>query len=229
MKERTAILIFSRSTEAECNIKSFNGNLSFFKSQEKRLRNLCNKTNLDTFILDENLQKGETFGERFCHAVSESFSKGYSNLIIIGNDSPQLKYNHFLSSINALKSNKVSLGKTFDGGFYLLAIQKEQFNYSEFLNLSWNTSRISTEVIQLLRDKIEISFIPTLKDIDSQKDFLSLLNYSKQLFTDVILILKEIQNFYDFNFQKSSLLFENITFGSYQNKAPPFLLNLAQS
>lgn len=226
MKERTAILIFSRSAEAECHFKSFNGNLHFFQSQEKRLKSLCNKTNLDTFIFDENLQKGNTFGERFSNAVSETFSKGYSNLIIIGNDSPQLKFQHLQSSIKALQKNKASLGKTLDGGFYLLAIQKEHYNPSKFLNLPWNSSKLSSELIQLLEDKIEIDFLPVLKDVDSQTDFSNLLNFTKQLYADVILILKSIHKLFSFNFKNPSLLVEDVRFNSYQNKAPPLLLNL---
>lgn len=221
MKERTGLLIFSRSVDAECSHKDFEGNRLFFQSQEKRLKNLCSKTGLDTFSFDEHQQQGHTFGERFCNSLSSVFSKGYDNLIIIGSDSPQLKFKHFQASIDSLNNSKACLGKSFDGGFYMLAIQKQHFNYSEFLNLSWTTSKISSEVIQLLKTKVDVNFIPTLKDVDNTFDFLSLINFSKQLYTDVILILKSANKFFDFHFQNPSLLGEKIISGSFLNKAPP--------
>ncbi|MFD0932037.1 DUF2064 domain-containing protein [Psychroflexus salinarum] len=229
MREKTGILIFSRSTDIECSVKKFDGNQSFFESQKERLENLCSKTGLDTIWYNEHLQVGGNFGERFCNSISSVFSKGYNSLIIIGNDSPQLKYYHLQSSIDSLQSGRVSLGKSFDGGFYLLAIKKQHFNYPEFLNLSWNTSKVSSEIIQLLQTKAKVSFISTLKDVDNQLDFSSLLNFSKQLYTDVILILKRIQKFFDFNFQNPSLFNEKIIFGSFQNKAPPILSRVCRT
>ncbi|SDG48525.1 TIGR04282 family arsenosugar biosynthesis glycosyltransferase [Psychroflexus sediminis] len=223
MKTSVALLIFSRSVEAECSFKGFAGNQLFFQSQENRLKKLCSKTGLDVFNHDEHQQQGNTFGERFCNALSSVFSRGYDKVIVIGNDCPQLKYKHLQSGIDALHSGKACLGKSFDGGFYLLAIQKKHFNHSDFLNLSWNTSDVSSEVIQLLSTKAEVSFTPTLKDIDKQSDFSGLLNFSKQLYTDVILILKTMHKSYDFGFQSPSLYVKNIISGSFLNKAPPLL------
>lgn len=221
MKERTCILIFSRSADAECSHKVFRDNRLFFQSQEKRLRNLCYKTGLDTVTFDEHQQQGSTFGQRFCNAISSLFSKNYDNLIVIGGDSPQLKFKHLQASIDSLNANSACLGKSLDGGFYLLALKKQHFSYSEFVNLSWTTSRISSEVIQLLNIKSKVNFIPTLRDIDNKFDLLSLVNFSKQLYTDVILILKRLNKFYNFDFQTPSLLIKKVTFGSFLNKAPP--------
>lgn len=227
MMGQTAILIFSRSADAECRFKRFSGNFDFFKSQEKRLNQLCYRTHLDTYVFDETLQKGTTFGERFCYSVSEIFSKGYDNVIIIGNDSPQLQFQHLASSIKALQSHKACIGKTLDGGFYLLAIPKHQFQPSKFLALSWKSSKLNLELTQILEPHIGIDFLPCLKDIDCQNDFSNLLNFANQLYTDVILILKRTHCHVNFSFQCYSLLVERISIGAYQNKAPPLLLKLA--
>lgn len=221
MKNQIGILIFSRSTDAECSVKKFDGNQSFFESQNKRIKKLCVKTELDVIWFDEHYQKGSNFGERFCQSITSVFSKGYDSLIIIGNDSPQLKFHHLQSSIKSLRSGKVSLGKCFDGGFYLLGIQKNHFNYSEFINLPWNSTKISIELIKSIKSKVKIDYLTTLKDIDKQQDFLNLLDFSKQLYTDVILILKKILSSFNFNFQDSTLSFKKVVAGIYLNKAPP--------
>lgn len=221
MENKTGILIFSRSTLAECSVKKFKGNHSFFESQKKRLEALCAKTGLDVIWFGEKHQKGKNFGERFCHSIASVFSKGYDSLIIIGNDCPQLKFNHLQSSIKSLESGNASLGRCFDGGFYLLGIQKKDFKYSEFINLSWNSHKVSDELVKLLKPKVEIDFLSIFKDVDNQSDFLSLLDFSKQLYTDVILILKRILKFFNIHFQDPTLFVKEGVTGVYFNKAPP--------
>ncbi len=223
MTKDTTILIFSRSAHVESNYKSFSRSLDFFQLQEKRLLKISRKTGLNVIVVDEQNQRGASFGEKFCNAIADTFNRGFSKLIILGNDCPQLKIKHLQYCINCLNSEKNCLGKSLDGGFYLLGLKKQSFNYNKFLNLSWNTAKVSSEMIQLLQKETEIGFTPTLSDIDNQRDFTRLLKLTRELYTDVILLLKSLQILVVSNFKTHSLTLKYSILSTFQNKAPPLL------
>ena len=89
-QKHIALLIFALSPEEELQHKCL--------TQDKRLYNLLNQHTLKLakslgvpyFHYTEKEQVGDTFGERYTHAIKKIFSKGFNGVITIGNDTPGL-------------------------------------------------------------------------------------------------------------------------------------------
>ncbi len=92
----TALLVFSRSAEAEVAAKQFlhsgkkTQNTRIAQSLIDRVFEITKETGLPTFTFNENQQTGCSFGEKLSNAIINIFNKGFSRLLIIGNDCPQL-------------------------------------------------------------------------------------------------------------------------------------------
>ncbi|WP_299317248.1 DUF2064 domain-containing protein [uncultured Maribacter sp.] len=130
--------------------------------------------NLDCILYTEKQQKGNTFGQRFSNAMSSVFALGYDNVIVIGNDTPQLQSKHIKEAHQRLQQNQPTIGPSLDGGFYLLAISKDQFKAKTFQTFDWQTNKIFSQVhqyitIELNADQIQntIHCISTFYDLDN--------------------------------------------------------------
>mgnify|MGYP003624532411 FL=1 len=190
---KTAILIFAYSSEEEVKHKQIIHGDRLFNSLTARTIKTVEKSKLPYFHYSEKHQVGYTFGERFSNAIQTIFDKGYDNVITIGNDSPQLKTEHLFKACIALDANKVVFGPSTDGGFYLMGLNKFQFNSLQFKNLPWQTSHIRNAILQIeaLKDSA-VSFLPALMDVDSVEDIKAIVNYIYILSQEVLVILLSI-------------------------------------
>jgi len=167
----TAILVFANSSQEELRHKDIaNGAMLFDELTQHTLKKV-RKTGLPYFHFSERQQYGDSFGERFVSAIQAVFDKGYENIITLGNDTPQLKVSHILKAHQQLKSKKIVLGPSADGGFYLMALNRLQFCSTEFKNLAWQTSGLVKEISNLMTfSGIEVIRLPTLLDLDNTTD-----------------------------------------------------------
>ncbi|MCB4797711.1 DUF2064 domain-containing protein [Neotamlana laminarinivorans] len=126
-------------------------------------------TGLNYFHYTEKDQIGNSFGERFTNAITDIFNLGYSQIITIGNDTPQLKVKHILQAKELVENNQPVLGPSLDGGFYLLAIGKKQFNAKQFKNFNWQTSQVFKQVFNYIQPQLKqqsIHLLPAFHDLD---------------------------------------------------------------
>ena len=194
MKSQTAILIFANSAEKEVERKSFLST-EVFSALNKQTLKTVKKSGIEHFIFSEKEQIGNNFGERFSNAIETLFSKGFNNVITIGNDTPHLKVHHLLETQKNLSSKKLVLGPSKDGGFYLMGIKKEHFNKKTFLKLPWQTSRLQNCITSISKSKnLEITFLETLNDIDTLKDVQLIIDSFKTLTTSILNLLKRYIN-----------------------------------
>ena len=121
----TAILIFANSSQKEAEQKSILGAEKLFSYFNKQILEKVQKTELPYFIYSEKEQEGTTFGARFTNAIADVFSKGFTQIISVGNDTPSLKVTDILKAHHELQHNDVVIGPATDGGIYLLGIQKQ--------------------------------------------------------------------------------------------------------
>lgn len=178
-KHKTAILIFARSSKEEVAHKSIYNGGQLFDSFTNKVLKTAGKTQLPYFHFSEDEQIGNTFGERFANAIEEVFEKGYQRIITIGNDTPQLKASHIAEAEKQLLSNKLVLGPSVDGGFYLMGLHKSQFDKDVFLKLAWQTSEISRELLKHInKERAEVFKLSTFIDIDTQADVRSIISYT---------------------------------------------------
>lgn len=72
------------------------------------------------------LQRGSTFGERFAGVLQDAFDLGYEQVLIVGNDSPELTSGRVQGALGLLANHpgRAVVGPAPDGGFYLLAMDR---------------------------------------------------------------------------------------------------------
>ncbi|WP_405414582.1 DUF2064 domain-containing protein [Maribacter sp. Asnod1-A12] len=139
-------------------------------------------TDLDCILFTEKEQKGNTFAQRFTHAMTSVFDLGYENVIAIGNDTPQLKSNHIKEAYLRLQQNQPTIGPSLDGGFYLLALSKNHFNAKTFESFDWQTDKIFNQVHQYLTTTLGVTHaqntihhLPAFYDLDEVKEIKKVL------------------------------------------------------
>ncbi|OAB79824.1 TIGR04282 family arsenosugar biosynthesis glycosyltransferase [Cochleicola gelatinilyticus] len=222
---KTAILIFANSAKREGSLKSFRKSVVLFRELNKNILEKVISTGLPYFISSEKEQIGNSFAQRYTHSVQGVFDQGFDNVITIGNDTPHLQSSQLLKTADLLATNKMVLGPSCDGGYYLLGINKSHFNQNEFLNFSWQTDTLAAEVSQFLKERqLDIVLLKTLSDIDSASDIFAVLQDSKLFSEKLISLLKHII-LPKKKFQiKKELLISSLFKNIFLNKGSPILM-----
>ena len=226
-QKHTAVLIFANSVSTDLEHKSFAKGDALFEALNKETLAKVKKTKLPYFHFTEKEQLGNSFGERFVNAIQEVYEKGYENVITIGNDSPQLKTAHLLEASEQLQLGKTVLGPTFDGGFYLMGLHKSNFDASLFQRLPWQRFGLFNRISQLLENSDSHVFsLPVFEDIDTEKDALTLLNFSKSVSTTILRIIRTIEEKVLHLFKVQFSVYFDLFSSPLCNKGSPVLLPL---
>lgn len=113
-------------------------------------------------------------GERMCHVYSTLLEQ-YDFVFLLGMDSPQNTAANLLTAANYLREpDRLVLGPTYDGGFYLLGgntvITREQW-----LAVTYSADTTLNEFItQMILPDDAIHYLPQLTDVDTQPDLLTI-------------------------------------------------------
>jgi glycosyltransferase A (GT-A) superfamily protein (DUF2064 family) len=173
-QQQTAILLFSRNPQEEVTTKK----LTFRRSQEairtllKHSLRQAHKTNLPLFTCYSPQQRGDTFGERLANAMEDVFTKGYNNVLVVGNDSPGLSAGLLLKANKALLEGQLVLGPALDGGVYLIGINRAAYDRHQFLDLLWETPDLQASWQNYISEKnLSVTRLCGLADIDTVADF----------------------------------------------------------
>lgn len=180
--KHTALLIFMRSAKAESQAKSFVWNASAKKSEQiaKRLNKhilaLGHRTNLPVIIGDEQIQQGNTFGDRFQSALQHTFNQGFERIIAIGNDCLELSVQTIQASSAALETQDIVLGPTYDGGVYLFGLNKRSFEQLKLESLPWQTAHLYSALInQCSSLNLKLQTLHVARDADDHSTLLHIL------------------------------------------------------
>ncbi len=140
------------------------------------LREVSGKYNLGTFN-----QRGDNLGKRIVNGFRDHFKKGYSEIVLIGSDSPTIPREYIKKAFVMLKNADIVLGPCCDGGIYLIAA-KNSINSRVFNNIPWDTSDVLNLVIEkLYLMDIPFSLLPFWYDVDNIDDLRFLRNHLKYL------------------------------------------------
>ncbi len=214
-KNKRGLIFFVRE-ESNSNVKKFH-NKKTYDLFNQRIQNVIKETQgsieFDIIlcsnkigIIESNIfikQTGKKYGERFNNAIKDSFAAGYYELVIIGNDTPDISADQIIKSFENV-SQKIIVGPSPDGGFYLLGLSKN--NYKNEINVRWKTHHTLNDLINHF-DRKNIQLLIWLKDIDSETD---------------------LKNWF-FIKSKISHVFENILSGKYRQLNREILrINLTQ-
>lgn len=180
MNEKTAILIFSRTAEAEAQAKTFlpdaKRNVKIARALVHQVHKTAETLGIPVFVSDEFQQVGNSFGQRFAHAFEAIYDLGYENIISIGNDCPELTSTHLKLAIEQLEQGNIILGPTFHHGYYLIGLNRKQFLYTEFSQVHWQTDLVQLSLTDyFIQFRTDIKFLEPLSDINSESQLLDFL------------------------------------------------------
>src|SRR6476660_2381694 len=127
-------------------------------------------------------QRGDKFGERLYFAVEDLFKCGFASVCLIDSDSPTVPAKNFAEAIGLLsaRGDRVVLGPSDDGGYYLIGVKKPHRHLFE--QIDWSTERVLNQTIQRATEiGLEVKLLPAGYDVD---DGASLRRLSTELLTD---------------------------------------------
>ena len=173
----TAILFFTRTPEEEARQKTLIS--AGRKTHQRIVRQLIKKTRsnlehvgLPVYVVDSSQQIGATFGERLAHAFQSIFDRGFTNVIAVGNDTPDLSTHDIHSAQRLLSTHQAVLGPTKRGGTYLIGLHQAAFASIDFAALPWETNALFEALSGCMESaNISAALIGCLLDINDPADF----------------------------------------------------------
>ncbi len=193
--KETAILIFAKSSIASCSDKFISPSLQkrvlLMDELNKIICKKVSKTQFSFFLISETEQSGNNFGQKITHAAESIFLKGYKNIIIVGNDCPQLSTTHILQAHKILQHTDAVIGRDYRGGAYLIGVKANAFCAATFVNLPWQTKYLHTNITRIFTSCNTIA-LPPLADINNCADakkvvsFLSFRSYLKKIISIIL-------------------------------------------
>src|SRR5215813_11133833 len=123
----------------------------------------------DILPADFNLlpQRGDKFGERLYSAVEDLFKCGFESVSLIDSDSPTVPAANFAEAVELLgtRQDRVVLGPSDDGGYYLIGVKK--LHRDLFEQIDWSTERVLNQTRQRATEiGLEVKLLPTGYDVD---------------------------------------------------------------
>ena len=122
-------------------------------------------------------QRGDKFGERLYFAVEDLFKCGFGSVCLIDSDSPTVPAENFAGAVELLSTteDRVVLGPSDDGGYYLIGVKKPHRHLFE--QIDWSTERVLNQTIQRATEiGLEVKLLPTGYDVDDGASLRRLCN-----------------------------------------------------
>jgi uncharacterized protein len=123
------------------------------------------------------LQRGEKFGERLYLAVEDLVKCGFDSVCLIDSDSPTVPAETFQQAVELLSTseNRVVLGPSDDGGYYLIGVKKPHRDLFE--QIDWSTERVLNQTMRRATEiGSEVKLLPTGYDVDDAAGLRRLCN-----------------------------------------------------
>lgn len=130
-------------------------------------------------LVPENLhlipQMGSDLGERLYNTFQRLFSMGHKDVAIIGSDSPDIPLEYIERAFQDLRSGRIVLGPSEDGGYYLIAMRRgigfNSLPRAIFKDIPWGSPGVLEDTLKRAEEgHIEVSLLPPWYDIDTPDD-----------------------------------------------------------
>jgi uncharacterized protein len=112
-------------------------------------------------------QRGDGFGQRLAFATEDLFQCGFASVCLIDSDSPTVSADVYAEAVEMLSKpgERVVLGPSDDGGYYLIGLKKARRELFEAID--WSTERVLEQTKQRAGElSLEVSLLPTGYDVD---------------------------------------------------------------
>jgi rSAM/selenodomain-associated transferase 1 len=125
-------------------------------------------------------QRGDAFGERLTAATQDLLTLGFDSLCLIDSDSPTVPARAYSDAVKLLaqSGDRVVLGPSDDGGYYLIGLKK--LHRRLFEEIDWSTERVAEQTIARAKEiGLAVELLPRWYDVD---DRLTLRRLCAELF-----------------------------------------------
>ena len=113
-------------------------------------------------------QRGGGLGERLEHAFAEAFEAS-RRVCVIGTDAPGVDRKRVEQAFDSLDGSDVVFGPTWDGGYYLIGLNRPQPEL--FRGVPWSTDQVFEASFERASSLgLRPSTLPALSDIDTLED-----------------------------------------------------------
>jgi rSAM/selenodomain-associated transferase 1 len=116
-------------------------------------------------------QRGLRFGDKLYNALDDLLRDGYESAAIMDSDSPTLPAAYLTRAFEELArpGDRVVLGPTTDGGYYIIGIKRP--HRALFEGIAWSTERVLKQTMDRARElDLEVALLPEWYDIDTIPD-----------------------------------------------------------
>ncbi|VUD56486.1 2-phospho-L-lactate guanylyltransferase [Thalassocella blandensis] len=119
-------------------------------------------------------QVGSDLGQRLAHCAEQNAKSGAA-VILIGSDCPYLTCEQLREAMDAWRAPEVdaTVIPAADGGYVMLGIKR--FSRNIFQDITWGSAKVLEQTLRkCAEEKMQVSVLPALQDIDYPADFKSL-------------------------------------------------------
>jgi uncharacterized protein len=166
MTQKILATINTLSPEINLEIHYTGGSLK--EMQDWLGKALCYKMQLDAPL-----------GERMKHGIQPHLTIGKS-VVVIGADCPDITAEILNTAFESLNKSQVTIGPSYDGGYYLLGINRNfpQDNLDHLLqDILWGSAKVFSQTMaRVSQHNLKYHLLPKLHDIDTPED-LQHINY----------------------------------------------------
>jgi uncharacterized protein len=114
-------------------------------------------------------QVGDDLGDRMLSAFEFAFEQNFTSVVMIGTDSPTFPPEFLSRAFSYLEESNAVIGKTIDGGFYLIGFKK--IDSKVFKNVKWSTENTFEQTkTNFMKLGIRYSELPVWYDVDTHSD-----------------------------------------------------------
>jgi len=115
-------------------------------------------------------QRGDHFADRLILAAEDLFKVGFASVCLINSDSPTVPAETFTQAAGLLRlpGDRIVLGPSDDGGYYLIGLKKMHRGIFERIN--WSTEHVLNQTLQRVSESgLDVELLPVGYDIDDRR------------------------------------------------------------
>lgn len=124
-------------------------------------------------------QRGSDLGEKMKNAFLAAFAEGFSRVLIIGSDIPDIPY-ALLNEALASDTADAVIGPSSDGGYYLIGFTRHSFFPDIFSGIAWGTATVFEKTMEIFAERRHsVHLLPQWQDVDRLRDLRELFARNK--------------------------------------------------
>jgi rSAM/selenodomain-associated transferase 1 len=121
-------------------------------------------------------QQGDDLGQRMANAFRRAFDEGFSRVLVIGSDIPDVPLDFVRRAFVELQIHSAVIGPSTDGGYYLMGFDEQHFLPEVFEDIEWSTDTVFERSLQILQQHgCGVFILPRWHDVDTHADLEALI------------------------------------------------------